>query len=89
MITKQPTWLSIGSKAIKNTFRDKDKDGVVNLFDCQPGNPKKQGWEQNQWKEHEALKNIKPGQRRPDSARFKDEFARPFDEDEQPDFDFD
>ena len=29
-------------RVMKNFFGDKDKDGVKNLFDCQPKNPKKQ-----------------------------------------------
>lgn len=28
-------------------FKDSDKDGVINIFDCQPYNPKKQGVEPN------------------------------------------
>lgn len=32
------------SKTKMTWFKDSDRDGVVNLFDCQPYNKKKQGW---------------------------------------------
>jgi hypothetical protein len=38
---KQEKWMK-GSKC--NWFKDSDRDGVVNIFDCQPHNRRKQGW---------------------------------------------
>ena len=31
-------------------LRDTDKDGVINILDCKPYNPKKQGWIHEKWK---------------------------------------
>jgi len=45
-------WLSSNKKVksiiprgkVAGWFADNDRDGVPNVFDCQPNNPKKQGW---------------------------------------------
>ena len=36
------------NKAVKHFMGDKDKDGVMNMFDCAPNNPRKQGPQQEQ-----------------------------------------
>ena len=32
------------NKPKMNWFKDSDRDGVINIFDCKPYNRKKQGW---------------------------------------------
>jgi hypothetical protein len=32
---------------VSSWFKDSDRDGVPNIFDCQPHNPRKQGWSQS------------------------------------------
>ena len=34
-----------------NLFGDRDRDGVPNVFDCKPRNPKKQGWKPQEYKD--------------------------------------
>jgi len=40
-----------GYPSVRNMFADSDRDGVPNVFDCQPRNPKKQDWQQKQSKD--------------------------------------
>jgi len=43
MIKKKEVLLWKSKKPVKYFMGDKDKDGVMNMFDCAPNNPKKQG----------------------------------------------
>ena len=40
---KKQTWQVQGRKALRDSFRDYDHDGVINMFDCAPRNRRKQG----------------------------------------------
>jgi len=42
MIRKKPSFFN-PKKSVKYFMGDKDKDGIMNMFDCAPNNPKKQG----------------------------------------------
>ena len=40
---KKQTWQVQGRKALRDSFRDTDGDGVINMFDCAPHNFRLQG----------------------------------------------
>jgi len=55
----------LGTGSIQNLAKDTDKDGVMNVVDCQPHNPNKQGWvhdlaekARQKYSEHKTISNL-------------------------------
>ena len=60
----------VGKQSLGNAAKDSDGDGVANILDCQPNNPKKQGWVHDKveslkqsYKEHKEQKYVETTKR--------------------------
>ena len=49
-------WRTSMNKPAKAFYGDSDGDGVMNMFDCQPHNKKKQGDEHEEWSKKDEYK---------------------------------
>jgi hypothetical protein len=47
--TMKRRWFNLETRPVK-LFGDKDRDGVANVFDCQPRNPRRQDKSIEDWK---------------------------------------